>query len=43
MKPAPSTLLTREQYEQRAAKVRAAGAQGVHLFNEGRKEMMKGY
>lgn len=43
MKPAPSTLLTREQYDQRAAKVRAAGAQGVHLFNEGRKEMMKGY
>lgn len=43
MKPAPSTLLTREQYDARAAKVRAAGAQGVHLFNEGRKEMMKGY
>jgi hypothetical protein len=43
MKPAPSTLLTREQYDQRAAKVRATGAQGVHLFNEGRKEMMKGF
>lgn len=34
--------LTPEHYEQRAAKVRAAGAQGLHLFNETRKEMMKG-
>jgi hypothetical protein len=42
MKPPPYTLLTREHYEQRAAKVRAAGAQGLHLFNDGRKEMMKG-
>ena len=43
MKPTPSTMLTREQYEQSAAKVRASDAQGVHLFNEGRKEMMKGF
>jgi hypothetical protein len=43
MKPIPQTLLTREHYEERAAKVRAAGAQGIHLFNEGRKEMMQGY
>jgi hypothetical protein len=43
MKPPPHTLLTREHYEQRAAKVRAAGAQGMHLFNDGRKEMMKGF
>jgi hypothetical protein len=43
MKPEHSTLMTREQYEAHVTKVRAAGAQGVHLFNEGRKEMMKGY
>lgn len=42
MKPVPSTLLTREHYEQRAAKVRAAGAQGLHLFNETRKPMFQG-
>ncbi len=43
MKPIPHTLLTREHYEDRAKKIRAAGAQGLHLFNDGRKEMMKGY
>ncbi len=42
MKPVPSTLLTREQYEARAAKTYAAGADGLHLFNETRKEMFKG-
>ena len=40
MKPEHSTLLTKEQYEARSAKAYAAGADGVHLFNEGRKEMM---
>ena len=42
MKPEHSLLMTREQYESHAAKVRAAGAHGLHLFNEGRKDMMKG-
>jgi hypothetical protein len=42
MNPVPRTLLTREHYEQRAAEVRAAGAQGLHLFNETRPEMFKG-
>lgn len=42
MKPPPSELLTREQYEARAAKVYAAGADGLHLFNETRKEMFTG-
>ncbi len=43
MKPIPHTLLTREHYAERAKKIRAAGAQGLQLFNDGRKEMMKGY
>lgn len=42
MKPQPSTLLTREHYEKRAATVYAAGADGLHLFNEGRKPMFMG-
>jgi hypothetical protein len=41
MKAVPSTLLTREHYEQRAAKIFAARADGLHLFNETRKEMFK--
>jgi hypothetical protein len=40
LKPVPSTLLTKEQYQSRSAKAYAAGADGLHLFNEGRKEMM---
>lgn len=43
MKPAPRSLLTREHYEKRAASLRAAGAQGIHLFNETRKAMLSGY
>lgn len=42
LKREPNTRLTREHYEQRAAKTRAAGAAGLHLFNETRKEMMRG-
>jgi hypothetical protein len=40
--PPPHELLTREQYEARAAKAYAAGADGLHLFNETRKEMFMG-
>lgn len=43
LKPAPRSLLTREHYEKRAATIRAAGAQGLHLFNETRKAMLTGY
>ncbi|WP_395736677.1 family 10 glycosylhydrolase [Prosthecobacter sp.] len=42
LKPPPSEHLTRAQYEARAAKVYAAGADGLHLFNETRKEMFLG-
>jgi hypothetical protein len=42
MKPLPSTLLTREHYLMRANKIRDAGAQGLHLFNETRKPMFQG-
>jgi glycosyl hydrolase family 10 len=38
----PHVLLTREQYQTRAAKAYAAGAAGLHLFNDGRKEVFKG-
>lgn len=40
--PPSSTLLTRGQYESRAARWYAAGADGLHLFNETRKEMFSG-
>lgn len=40
--PPRSTLMTREQYETRSAKAYGAGADGLHLFNETRKEMMSG-
>lgn len=42
LEPPPHELLTREQYEARAARVYAAGADGLHLFNETRKEMFLG-
>ncbi len=42
MKPPPSTLLTREQYESRAVRWYAAGADGLHLFNETRRELLMG-
>lgn len=41
MKPPPSTTLSMEQYQTRAARWYAAGADGVHLFNEGRREVMR--
>jgi hypothetical protein len=40
MKPPPSGTLTLEQYQARAARWYAAGADGVHLFNEGRRAVM---
>jgi hypothetical protein len=42
LKPQPSTLLSREQYVARAARWYAAGADGVHLFNESRRAIMNG-
>ena len=42
LQPVASTLLTREQYETRAAKAYAAGADGLHLFNEIRPAMFNG-
>jgi hypothetical protein len=41
-KPEPSSLMSREQYEARAARWYAAGADGLHLFNESRKDLMNG-
>ncbi len=41
MVPPTSTLLTREQYEARTARAYRAGADGVHLFNENRREMFQ--
>lgn len=41
MKPPPSATLSLEQYQSRAARWYAAGADGVHLFNEGRREVMR--
>lgn len=43
MKPVSRGLLTREHYDKRAATIRAAGAQGIHLFNETRKAMLTGF
>lgn len=40
MKSVSSTLLSREQYVARAARWYSAGADGLHLFNETRKEML---
>jgi hypothetical protein len=34
--------LTLEQYQARAARWYAAGADGLHLFNESRHEIVKG-
>jgi hypothetical protein len=42
LQPPSSTLLSRGQYESRAARWYAAGADGLHLFNETRKEMFSG-
>lgn len=42
MKAPARAVLTREQYEARAARWYAAGADGLHLFNETRKEMLSG-
>jgi hypothetical protein len=42
MQPPASNLLSREQYETRAARWYAAGADGLHLFNETRKAMLSG-
>lgn len=41
MKPPARKVFTLAQYQARAAKWYAAGASGVHLFNEGRLEVMK--
>ena len=41
MQPAPSTLLTREQYEARAARAYRSGADGIHLFNESRRDILQ--
>lgn len=41
MKPPARGVFTLEQYQARAAKWYAAGADGVHLFNEGRLSVMK--
>lgn len=40
MKPPSGTVVSREQYEARAARWYAEGADGLHLFNETRKEIM---
>jgi hypothetical protein len=40
LKPQSSTLLTLDQYKARASRWYAAGADGLHLFNETRKEVM---
>jgi hypothetical protein len=41
MKPPARSTLSLEQYQVRAARWYAAGADGVHLFNEGRHEVMR--
>lgn len=41
MKPPSRTSLSLAQYQARAAKWYAAGADGVHLFNEGNLQVMK--
>lgn len=41
MKPPSGSTLTLEQYQARAARWYAAGADGVHLFNEGRHTVMR--
>lgn len=41
MKPPVRGVFTLDQYKSRAAKWYAAGADGMHLFNEGRIEVMK--
>lgn len=41
MKPPSGSSLSLEQYRVRAARWYAAGADGVHLFNEGRREVMR--
>lgn len=41
MKPPSRDHLSLEQYQARAARWYAAGADGVHLFNEGNREVMK--
>lgn len=40
--PPKSTLLTAEQYAARSARWYAAGADGVHLFNENRDDILRG-
>lgn len=40
MKPPARTVLSREQYQNRAVRWYAAGADGVHLFNEGQEKLM---
>ena len=42
MQPVPNTILTREQYQQRAAKWYAAGADGLHIFNEMKPAIIQG-
>lgn len=41
MKPPTRNTLSLKQYQERAAKWYAAGADGVHLFNEGNLQVMK--
>ena len=41
MKPPARQVFTLDQYQARAAHWYAAGADGIHLFNEGRLEVMK--
>jgi hypothetical protein len=42
MQPVPNTTLTREQYQQRAAKWYAAGVDGLHIFNEMKPAIIRG-
>jgi hypothetical protein len=42
MQPVPNTNLTREQYQQRAVKWYAAGADGLHIFNEMKPAIIQG-
>jgi hypothetical protein len=41
MKASPRAILSLEQYQARAACCYAAGGDGVHLFNEGRREVIR--
>jgi hypothetical protein len=41
MKPPPRSHLSLDQYRARAANWYAAGADGVHLFNEGNLAVMR--